>query len=406
MDFRKFSLACVALILALVGAVGTFNRIIDPYGYFRDVEIAGINADKTRAPGNERLVKPPLMRRLAPEAMIVGSSFAEVGLPPLHPGFTRNGALTSFNFGTPAAKWNEVYCLAMFALRQPQLKRLVVGVSGIDSVPCPDDNEIARADYGKLLFSRIALDASRETLRSQGRPSAMTREGMWTYGRYDEHLQSDDQVVGNFALEFAGALCPAALDEPRAMDPARVDRTLPSPGTAVGLRNLIRLALEKKVELVLLFYPTHVLFNEIQRRCESPEAHWKWLWNAVARSAVAGLRPLQCRDRDCRVRRDLPGTHRLWHARHGRQFRPTGGAHRRGTHGLPRGKSVGRVGTRRASAANESHDGSKAPLSRATHEARHQPRDGASRRCTSARGLPSRAARSATWSSPILPTAK
>jgi len=282
MDFRKFSLACVALILALVGAVGAVNRIIDPYGYFRDVEIAGINADKTREPGNERLVKPPLMRRLAPEAMIVGSSFAEVGLPPLHPGFTRNGALTSFNFGTPAAKWNEVYCLAMFALRQPQLKRLVVGVSGIDSVPCPDDNEIARADYGKLLFSRTALDASRETLRSQGRPSAMTREGMWTYGRYDEHLQSDDQVVGNFALEFAGALCPAALDEPRAMDPARVDRTLPSPGTAAGLRNLIRLALEKKVELVLLFYPTHVLFNEIQRRCESPEAHWKWLWNAVA----------------------------------------------------------------------------------------------------------------------------
>src|SRR5450755_3666664 len=84
MDFRKFSVASLALILALVGAVGAFNRVIDPYGYFRDVEIAGINADKTRAPGNERLVKPALMRKLAPQAMIVGSSFAEVGLPPLH----------------------------------------------------------------------------------------------------------------------------------------------------------------------------------------------------------------------------------------------------------------------------------------------------------------------------------
>jgi hypothetical protein len=282
MNFRKFSLACMALILALVGAVGAFNRIIDPYGYFRDVEVAGVNADKTRAPGNERLVKPALMRRLAPQAMIVGSSFAEVGLPPLHPGFTRNGELSSFNFGMPAAKWNEVYCLAMFALRQPQLKRLVVGVSGIDSAPCPDDDEIARADYGKLLFSRTALEASRETVRSQGRPSAMTRDGMWTYGRYDDQLQFDDQVVGNFALEFAGALCPTALDEPRAMDPTRIDRTLPGPKTATGLRNLIRLALEKKVELVLLFYPTHILFNEIQRRCVSPETHWEWLWNAVA----------------------------------------------------------------------------------------------------------------------------
>src|SRR5260221_12967188 len=94
MDFRKFSLASLTLILALVGSVGAFNRIIDPYGYFRDVEIAGVNADKTRAPGNERLVKPALMRRLAPQAMIVGSSFAEVGLPPMHPGFTRNGELS------------------------------------------------------------------------------------------------------------------------------------------------------------------------------------------------------------------------------------------------------------------------------------------------------------------------
>jgi hypothetical protein len=282
MDFRKFSLACVALILALVGAVGAFNRIIDPYGYFHDVEVAGINAAKTKAPGNERLVKPALMRRLAPEAMIVGSSFAEVGLPPLHPGFTRNGELSSFNFGIPGAKWNEVYCLAMLALRQPQVKRLVVGVSGIDSVPCPSDDELSSVDYGKLLFSRTAFDASRDTLKQQRRLSAMTREGMWTYGRYDEQLQSEDQIVGNFALEFAAALCPAALDEPRPFDAARVDRVPPAPGQAAGLRNLIRLALQNKVELVLLFYPTHVLFNEIERRCHSPEAHWNWLWQTVS----------------------------------------------------------------------------------------------------------------------------
>ncbi|MEO8738339.1 MAG: hypothetical protein ABI537_01400 [Casimicrobiaceae bacterium] len=279
---RKFSLACVGLILALVGGVGVFNRIVDPFWYFRDVEIAGINRDKPKAPGNERLVKPALMHRLKPEAMIVGSSFAEVGLPPLHPGFTRNGQLTSYNFGMPAARWSEVYCQAMFALRQLQLKRLVVGVSGMDSAPCPTDAELGRADYGKLLFSRTAFEASRETLRAQGRPSAMTREGLWYYYRYDEKLQSDDQVAGNFALEFARALCPTALEAPRRMDPARIDRTPAGPAQAAGLRNLIRRALEHNVELVLLLYPTHVLFNEIQRRCESPEAHWNSLWQAVS----------------------------------------------------------------------------------------------------------------------------
>lgn len=282
MSPRKFSLACIGAILLLVGGVGVFNRIVDPFWYFRDVEIAGINRDKPKAPGNERLVKPALMNRLKPEAAIVGSSFAEVGLPPLHPGFTRNSQLTSFNFGTPAASWRDVYCQAMYALRQPQVKRLVVGVSGVDSVPCPSDDELGKVDYGTLLFSRTAFDASRDTLKQQGRPMAMTREGFWTYGRYDEQLQADDQVVGNFALEFAGALCPAALDEPRLFDAARINRAPPTPEQAAGLRNLIRLALQNKVELVLLFYPTHVLFNEIERRCHSPEAHWNWIWQAAS----------------------------------------------------------------------------------------------------------------------------
>jgi hypothetical protein len=282
MSPRKFTLACVGATLVLVGAVGAFNRIVDPYWYFRDFEVAGINRDKPHAPGNERLVKPALLARLEPEAVIVGSSFAEIGLPALHPGFTRNGQLSSFNLGTPLASWSEVYCLAMFALRQPQVKRVVVAVSGIDSAGCPDDNELTRVDYGKLLFSRSAFDASRDTLRQQGRPTAMTREGMWTYGRYVQLLQADDEVTGNFALELASALCPNVLEEPRAMDPARIDHTPPVPGTAAGLRNLIRQALENKVELVLLFYPTHVLFNEIVRRCQSPEAHWVWLWNAVS----------------------------------------------------------------------------------------------------------------------------
>src|SRR5450432_1418835 len=63
---RNFSLACVGLILVLVGAVGAFNRLVDPFWYYRDTEVAGINRDKPRAPGNERLVKLALMNRLKP----------------------------------------------------------------------------------------------------------------------------------------------------------------------------------------------------------------------------------------------------------------------------------------------------------------------------------------------------
>jgi len=282
MSAKRFSLMCVGITLLLFGVVGLLNAIVDPFWYFRMVEADGFNLLKPKAPGNERLVKAALVAKIKPEAVIVGNSFAEIGLPPLHAGFTRNGLLKSFNLGVQGADWSEVYCLAMFALRQPQLERLVVGVSGTDSGPCPTDDELGGVDYGKLLFSRTALDASLDTLHQQHGNRAMTREGLWNFVRNDSRLQTDDQVIGNFALWFRGALCPSVDAPPRSMDPTRISKAPPPPGQDTGLRQLVRLALARKVELVLLFYPTHVLLNESGRRCDGPEAHWNYLWHAVA----------------------------------------------------------------------------------------------------------------------------
>ena len=189
MTTKVFSLTCVALILLLVGAVGLFNWIVDPYWYFRAVEIVGFNQIKKHAAGNERLVKPALVGKLRPEAIILGNSVAEIGLPPTHRGLTNNGTLSSYNLALPGASWNEIYCLAMFAMRQTAVKRLVIGISGAGTgereEACPPDASFSRPDYGKLLFSRSAFAASRETLRQQHRPAVMTREGLWHFHRYD-----------------------------------------------------------------------------------------------------------------------------------------------------------------------------------------------------------------------------
>ena len=192
MSSKAFSVACVTAILVLIGCVGLFNRIVDPYWYFRDVEIVGFNYNKPKAVGNERLVKPAWVAKLKPEAVIVGNSVAEIGLPPTHRGFTKDGALIPFNLAMPGATWNETYCLAMFAMRQAPVKRMVVGVSGTDEETCPADATLGQADYGKLLFSRTAFDASRETVRLQRQRASMTREGLWYFDRYDDHLQTDD----------------------------------------------------------------------------------------------------------------------------------------------------------------------------------------------------------------------
>ncbi len=282
MSSKAFSVACVTAVLFLVGCVGLFNRIVDPYAYFRDVQIIGFNYNKPKAPGNDRLVKPAWAAKLKPDAVIVGDSIAEIGLPPTHPGFTRDGALVPFNLAIPGATWNETFCLAMFMMRQAPVKRMVVGVSGTDEGTCPADATLAQVDYGRVLFSRTAFDASRKTVRLQRQRASMTPEGLWYFGRYDEHLQTGDDVAKNFAVVMQGEVCARATAGQGALNNLRLRKDTVASDQGTGLRKLIRLALDRHVELILLFYPTHVLLSEIQRRCQGPEAHWNWVWHVVS----------------------------------------------------------------------------------------------------------------------------
>src|SRR4249919_2549563 len=103
MSTKGFSLAFIALTLAILAVVGLFNRIVDPYWYFREVEIVGFNHVKPHAVGNERLVKPALVNKLSPDVVILGNSVAEIGLPPTHRGVTNGGALSAYNLALPGA---------------------------------------------------------------------------------------------------------------------------------------------------------------------------------------------------------------------------------------------------------------------------------------------------------------
>ena len=284
MSFKTFSIALPAAILFAFGAIGLFNRIVDPFWYFRDIEIKGFNLDKPRAAGDERTVKPALVVKLQPQAVIVGSSVAAVGLPPTHPGLTQHGMLKTYNLGLARAAWDEVQCLALFAMNNAPVKRLVVGVSGtedLDLPACPSDRELGGIDYGRILFSTYASAASRETLRRQdGRPG-VTREGQWYLARYDASIRTDDDVAQRFALQMRQSFCPGARGG-AAPQPVTIDRTMPTPQQGAGLRKLVRLALQKKVELKLLLYPKHVLLEEVERTCRGPADHWNRLWQVVA----------------------------------------------------------------------------------------------------------------------------
>jgi len=282
MSPRRYSIALLALVLLLLAAAGAFNRSVDPFWYFRDVEVRGFNLDKPRFPRNERLVKSALVSKLRPQAVILGSSYAEVGLPATHPGFTDGGRLRSYNLSVSGGAWPEIYCYALFALAQPDLKRLVLGASGSAAASCSGFANLGEVDYAKLLFSQNALSASWETLRRQDGKPRVSAEGMWYFKRYDEKIRNDGDVVVNFANELRSHLCQSRQPD-RKFDARRVSRAKrAADASSAGLRNIVRLALERKVRLVLIVYPKHVLHYEMERQCGELEGRWSQLWNLVS----------------------------------------------------------------------------------------------------------------------------
>jgi len=292
MTTKAFSLALIAVTLFFLGCVAAFNWIVDPYWYFRAVDIVGFNHVRRHAEANERLVKPAFVGRLRPQAVILGNSVAEIGLPPSNSGFTRNGALTAYNLALPGATWNEIYCLAMYVMRTTDVRRIVIGVSGLslgaDNESCPADSAFSRPDYVKLLFSRAALTASRETLREQGKPPTMTADGNWYFHRFVNDPGIHEEVTQALARIIRRELCRDIRIRNEAANWNLVQTAPVRKDTAASLRTLVRTAREKRVELVLLYYPKHVVLNEVRRACLGAESHWNELWGMVSIVAQEG----------------------------------------------------------------------------------------------------------------------
>ena len=108
MTTQQFVTRFFFVSLLLLVMIGLFNRIVDPFWYYRDIEIKGFNAIKPKFRRYERHIKPVLLMREQPEAIILGSSYAEIGFDPTSPFFTDHGRLKAMNFALAGAFWDRV----------------------------------------------------------------------------------------------------------------------------------------------------------------------------------------------------------------------------------------------------------------------------------------------------------
>jgi hypothetical protein len=296
MAYKRYTLALLAIFLPVLTVVPVINWIVDPFWYFRNIEVRGFNMIKPSYHLYERQVKSALVSKLHPEAVILGSSFAEIGLPVTHAGFTNGGQLKSYNLSLPWAHGEELYCYALFALAQPGVKRLVLGGFNPEAAPCTKYQNLGEADYAKLLLGKTAFRATLETLRHQDVRQESTADGMWSYQRYRDVFRNDGDIMANFADSFRGKLCQSPQPN-RKLNYGLIDHSKPPrDASTAGMRNIIRLALKNNIQLILIDFPKHVFFYEQERECGRTEADWSALWriaSIVEEEAAPGSRQVE-----------------------------------------------------------------------------------------------------------------
>jgi Flp pilus assembly protein TadD len=125
---RNFVFAFAATVGFCVLAIVGLNVIVDPFWRFDLATIEGLNLQRTQFPSTARLGKPGVVCRMQPTKAILGTSRAEVGLDPRHPGFntvpgkTYNLALAGLGAGELLATLKH----AKFA--SPNLKQVVIAL--------------------------------------------------------------------------------------------------------------------------------------------------------------------------------------------------------------------------------------------------------------------------------------
>jgi len=277
--FKSYSQVLLVGTALLLFVTAAFNLVVDPFQYFGTPRVAGFNQVKSRLRFFEREVKPAIVRRLRPEAVVLGSSIADIGFDPLHLALTRNGRAKSYNFAFAGGSWKENFCALQYTLAYTGAKRIVLGISG---EPMPDEDcqqNLAAMNVNRLpevLLSPQAIQHSIETLRKQDplKPFAHTPEGRYLFFRNDPRVEQRTRIF--FADYLRGKVACSedrlrrSLDDPEATPASDVS----TPFDLSGLARILSQVSGRDIQLRLVLYPRHVVGMEAAHLCGEDRQRW------------------------------------------------------------------------------------------------------------------------------------
>lgn len=280
---KRYLIVVFAIAVLVVGAVGAVNYLVDPFLLYRHRDGGDAMLGRIDQFYNMRLYKPYHVRRLKPQAVIVGTSRSG-SIRPNHESWEE---LRRYNFAMPGMTIYEIDRLVKHAQAVQPLKQLLIGLDyhalvraapkyrpGFESdrfVERPEDFRSIQhigqrlQDLQAFLFSLDMLGESARALApAPDLPRVYYMDGAW-------------KGVGRALVGRGGYIYVArSAVESRLMTPFRLEDNLPY------LRDLLEFCYRNDIDTTLFFTPTHVFFVDLWYRIASQS-----LWRETHRRVLA-----------------------------------------------------------------------------------------------------------------------
>ena len=253
-------------VTALLG-IAAINRVADPFGAFSG-QVDNQPQDRPLFETNVRLAKARIVSRFKPEAIILGSSRAEIGISPSHPAWRFERV---YNLALPMSSIEEEAGYFRHAIATGSLRQAVLGLDFFQFNPLLEP----RADFSRcrlwehgiawrriraefcdlptLLLSRRALEGAIAQYRTASEQSVYVRDGSRSDTAKEKLLRnagSQHLAFRETELEFFRQpdLLRGHLDAEAGFEET----------TARHFEELLRAAYRYSIDLRMFISPTHV----------------------------------------------------------------------------------------------------------------------------------------------------
>lgn len=274
---KIFSLCSVSIFIIIL----MLNLLVDPYDLYRLVCLRGINAVKPEFRKYSYMSKAYAVKRLRPQALILGTSRVENGIDPRHPGWHYQPA---YNLGLSGANIYEAFRYYQHAYAVQPLKEVVIGLdllmfNGNNEQSANFTEERLLVDrygcqqpryYRDLLTSLISFSALSDSIDTLFRQSSTSNELFLPQGQRDPaYHYYRTRKYGGYRKRFIKSARVYLGPDSELFSPHRDRRYFIEPGVGTttfdSYRALLRHAYGHNVSLSCFIPPLHAWYWEIIR---------------------------------------------------------------------------------------------------------------------------------------------